>query len=308
LGIEATTNQAVCHIIPNKGTADVRYLFYALQSKVDYWLNKRVGGGQPNISQGVIKDTVLHLPPLAEQKRIAEILDAADALRAKRREALTQLDALLQATFLDLFGDPVTNPKGWVLKTLEESGAKTKVGPFGSLLHVADYICDGIPLVNPKHMVEGQIVHGGDETVSEEKASELEDYRLKVGDLLVARRGEMGRCVIVRPEHSGWLCGTGSFYIRAHADAFLPEYLAACLSNQSMRRFLEHLSGGAIMPSLSGTQIKNLRISLPPMNEQVKFVRICQSISEHQSQQSAHLAELDVLFASLQSRAFRGEL
>lgn len=161
---------------------------------------------------------------------------------------------------------------------------------------------------NPKHMVEGQIVHGGDETVSEEKASELEDYRLKSGDVLVARRGEMGRCVIVQAEHLGWLCGTGSFYLRTGSKEMLSEFLAACISSQPMRKFLEHLSGGAIMPSLSGTQIKNLRIPVPPMAEQNKFVGACRLISGHLARQSAHLAELDTLFASLQSRAFRGEL
>lgn len=118
----------------------------------------------------------------------------------------------------------------------------------------------------------------------------------------------MGRCVIVHEEHSGWLCGTGSFYIRTNPKVMLTEFLAACISSQPMRKFLEHLSGGAIMPSLSGTQIKNLMITIPPVEVQSRFVRASQAIAEQQKQQSKHLAELDTLFASLQSRAFRGEL
>lgn len=309
--LPARVNQHVCILRSAQDKVIPAYLMRFLTSRDSQReLNKiaESGATRQAITKGELSDFEIPLPPLAEQKRIAGILDAADALRAKRREALAQLDTLLHATFLDLFGDPVTNPKGWEVRTLEESGAKTKVGPFGSLLHTYDYIVGGVPLVNPKHMVDGKIVHLGDETVSEEKASELQDYRLKIGDLLVARRGEMGRCVIVHEEHSGWLCGTGSFYIRTNPKVMLTEFLAACISSQPMRKFLEHLSGGAIMPSLSGTQIKNLMITIPPVEVQSRFVRASQAIAEQQKQQSKHLAELDTLFASLQSRAFRGEL
>jgi type I restriction enzyme S subunit len=98
LGVEATTNQAVCHIIPDPEKANVRYLFHALSNQVPNLIARGVGGAQPNISQGIVKELALMLPPLAEQKRIAAILDAADALRTKRRETLAQLDALLQSS------------------------------------------------------------------------------------------------------------------------------------------------------------------------------------------------------------------
>ncbi len=113
LGIDATTNQAVCGIVPDSDRVDRRFLFYALRTKVPEWLNKRVGGGQPNISNGIIKETLIPLPPLAEQRRIAEILDAADAIRRKRQQAIALTEQFLRSTFLDMFGDPVTNPKGW---------------------------------------------------------------------------------------------------------------------------------------------------------------------------------------------------
>lgn len=122
LGIEATTNQAVCHIVPDPSRADTRYVYHALAAQVPAIVAMGVGGAQPNISQGLIKDLQISLPSLPEQRRIAAILDQADALRAKRREALAQLDLLTQAIFVEMFGDPVSNPKGWPVVKLGEVG------------------------------------------------------------------------------------------------------------------------------------------------------------------------------------------
>lgn len=118
LGIEATTNQAICHIIPDNSVADRDYLFSYIHYKVPDLLAQAHGGAQSNINQQLIKRLPIPLPPLTEQKRIAAILDQADALRVKRRAALARLDALVQAVFLEMFGDPVTNPMGWEVHPL----------------------------------------------------------------------------------------------------------------------------------------------------------------------------------------------
>ena len=114
LECEAATNQAIVGVIPKKeGQFHNRFLEYNLQHKTTELKHKARGVAQANINGSILKATKVPLPPLAEQKRIAGILDAADALRAKRRDSLAELDTLLQATFLDMFGDPVSNPMGW---------------------------------------------------------------------------------------------------------------------------------------------------------------------------------------------------
>jgi len=128
LGIAAATNQAICHIYPDKDVCDSGYLFRVLQGAKDRLLARRVGGGQPNISQTIIRKLQIPLPPIGEQKRIARILDAADALRSKRRESVAQLESLLQSTFLDMFGDPVANPMEWEVKKLREISTKITSG------------------------------------------------------------------------------------------------------------------------------------------------------------------------------------
>ena len=121
LGIPAATNQAICHILPDEETADRQYLFYALRHKVPELLSRRVGGAQPNISQQIVRTTKIPLPPLAEQRRIAAILDQADGIRRQRRESVKLVEVFLRSAFLEMFGDPVRNPKGWQRNRSEKS-------------------------------------------------------------------------------------------------------------------------------------------------------------------------------------------
>ena len=288
-----------------------RYVYWILSStgfrrKLPRITKHSVNQSSFNISS--FKKLQIPLPPLDEQKRIAGILDAADALRAKRREALAQLDTLLQSTFLDMFGDPVTNPMGWEVRELKETKSRVQIGPFGSLLHKEDYIVGGVPLVNPMHIVSGQIHVGNEQTVSEQKAATLSNYRLQTGDVVMGRRGEMGRCAIVSDTEAGMLCGTGSLFLRPHPDELSSLFLARTFSSESMKRLLEGLSQGVTMPNLNRTMIEGLKVGLPPLDLQHRFAAIVESVEQQKARQRAHLAELDTLFASLQSRAFRGDL
>ena len=307
-GVPLISNQQINAIIFDPIQVDARYGYHAARS-----LTPLLEHFAPSTTVKIVKKSAfaefqIPLPPLAEQKRIAAILDAADALRAKRREALAQLDTLLQSTFLDMFGDPVTNPKGWEVRELNETKSRVQIGPFGSLLHKEDYIVDGVPLVNPMHIVSGQIHVGNEQTVSEQKATTLSNYRLQTGDVVMGRRGEMGRCAIVSDTEAGMLCGTGSLFVRPHPDELSSLFLARTFSSESMKRLLEGLSQGVTMPNLNRTMIERLKVGLPPLDLQHRFAAIVESINHQKARQRAHLAELDTLFASLQSRAFRGDL
>lgn len=295
----------------NRSRADPNYLCWMLNYSplvVAQIRAKSHGAIMAGFNSSLLKSLRIPLPPLAEQKRIAGILDAADALRAKRREALAQLDTLLQSTFLDMFGDPVTNPMGWEVRGLKETKSRVQIGPFGSLLHKEDYIVDGVPLVNPMHIVSGQIRIGNQQTVSEQKAATLKKYRLQTGDVVMGRRGEMGRCAIVSDTEAGMLCGTGSLFFRPDPDELSSLFLAATFSSESMKRLLERLSQGVTMANLNRKMIEGLKIALPPLDLQHRYATMVESVDQQRARQRAHHAELDTLFASLQSRAFRGDL
>ncbi len=194
LGVAATTNQAVCNIVPDEGICDKRYLIRCLESKCDEFISKSVGGGQPNISQQIIKATKIRLPPLPEQRRIAAILDKADELRQKRRQAIEKLDELLQSVFLDMFGDPVTNPKGWEEKTVGELEEFITSGSRGWAKYYSD---DGDLFIRIQNLKKGVLDLSDTAFVQAPDSAEAKRTRVKAGDILVSITADLGRTAVV---------------------------------------------------------------------------------------------------------------
>lgn len=308
LAFDATTNQAICNIQPDENVCDVNYLYRFLEASKPYLLSRRVGGGQPNISQGVIKDLEVPLPPLSEQRRIAAILDQADELRQKRQQAIEKLDHLLQATFIDMFGDPVSNPKGFEVKKLSEQVDLIQIGPFGTQLHQEDYIENGIPLINPSHIKNGKIIPNHKLTVSQSKYEELTQYHLRLNDVLLGRRGEMGRCAVVTENEVGWLCGTGSLFLRPNLEKINPFFLELLLSSYSIKRYLENVSQGQTMANLNKTIVGSIPLISPSIEIQNKFFLIAEKIDKMKTELKSAKNQVNNLFSSLQNQAFNGTL
>lgn len=302
---------AFCKVLrPNQSRINPSYFAHFFKT-VEY---RRIvsslaaGANINNLRNEHLDDLLIPLPPLPEQRRIAAILDKADALRTKRREALAQLDRLAQSIFVEMFGEPVTNSKGWPTHPLRELASRIQIGPFGSQLHEEDYVEGGIPLVNPTHIQQGQIKPDWTLTVPHSKHAQLEQYHLSKGDLILGRRGEMGRCAVVSPDEDGWLCGTGSLFVRPNASVLSSRYLQAVISSPSMRRHLENVSQGVTMANLNKDIVGALPIALPPKEVQdIYFSRIGSVSGLIERHGLSEKAQQD-LFASLQHRAFRGEL
>ena len=154
---------------------------------------------------------------------------------------------MVKSRFIELFGDPIRNEKGWPIVTLGEV-AEIRIGPFGSLLHKEDYIVGGHALVNPSHIIDGNICTDDKLTVSDEKYEELSAYRLSIGDLVLGRRGEMGRCAVVYED--GLLCGTGSIIIRPK-EKMKPYFLQNIISSPGYKRIIEDKAVGVTMMNLN---------------------------------------------------------
>ena len=242
------------------------------------------------------------LPPLGEQKRIAAILDAADALRAKRRETLAQLDTLLQSTFLDMFGDPVTNPKGFPLKYLGDV-CDVRDGTHDS----PKYVDLGHPLLTSKNFKNGKIDFNGASLISEEDFHQINKRsKVDMGDLVMPMIGTIGNPVLVEREPIFAIKNVAliKFHIGSPDNRFVRQLLCS--------NYFDHVTAKA---NRGGTQkfvaLKDLRkmpIPLPSLDLQKKFATIVESIEQQKTRLRAHLAELDTLFASLQDRAFKGAL
>ncbi|HKP35657.1 MAG TPA: restriction endonuclease subunit S [Pyrinomonadaceae bacterium] len=308
LGIPATTNQAVCHIIPDPTRADMRYLFHSLKTRVPILLTRRVGGAQPNISQGIVRSLEIPLPPLSEQRRIAEVLDRADLLRAKRRVALAQLDFLTQSLFLDLFGDPVTNPKGWKRIQLGEMVERITKGESPKWQGF-EYRDDGALFVTSENVRLGAIDVSAPKFVPLEFNKKLIRSELRPGDLLVNLVGaSIGRSCIFpgydRPANINQAVAVVTTNPSRLENTFLSGLLT---SDRGQWLLLNNRVEGA-RANISLTDLRELSLPVPPITLQRKFSGRVKAVEKLKTAHLASLADMDALFSSLQHRAFRGEL
>lgn len=306
--VGAYINQRVAIIrAKDKITADYLKFFFSGEF-LDDLLKNAGGAAQPNLSPKQLLLMEIPLPPLSEQRRIASILDKANELRQKRQQTIEKLDQLLQATFIDMFGDPVSNPKGFAISKLSEQVNLIQIGPFGTQLHQEDYIENGIPLINPSHIKNGKIIPNYKLTVGKTKYKELAQYHLQINDVLLGRRGEMGRCAVVTKKEVGWLCGTGSLFLRPKINKINPFFLELLLSSDSIKRYLENVSQGQTMANLNKTIVGSIPLIIPSIELQNKFFLISEKIDKMKNELENAKNQINNLFESLQNKAFSGTL
>ena len=189
----------------------------------------------------------------------------------------------------------------WMKVCLGETKSTISTGPFGTMLHKADYVESGIPLVNPMNIVGSQIVPSQRMMVSPATKRKLENYILRKGDVVIARRGELGRCAIVTEEEDGWICGTGSFFVRLSklVDA---QFFTAFFRSDACKRVLERNAIGTTMSNLNHGILNNLELFLPPIEEQKRIVSTLDqafaAIDEARANTEANLLNTESLFAS----------
>ena len=266
-----------------------------------------------NLKNEHLNNLLVPLPSLPDQRRIARILDAADALRAKRREALAQLDTLLQSTFLGMFGDPVANPMGWRVGRLENCFSKTRAGtccgPFGSALKKREYVEEGVPVWGIDNVRPNQFIQDRSFFITPAKFAQLHRYSVESGDILISRAGTVGRMCVAAPTVKESIIGSNLIRLSLNPGAMSPVYFAALYTFCAERLPGLKASGDDKSYSfLNTTRLKSLVVPLPPLDLQHRFAAIVESVERQKANHRAHLAELDTLFASLQSRAFRGDL
>ena len=301
------TNEAIASLIPLNNNIDINFLYWALQH-IDLMANTdRAAMGQ-TLNKAKLKEIKIPLPPLSEQKRIAHVLDKADELRQKRQQSIEKLDELLQATFIDMFGDPLTNQKNWEISKLVNEIELIQIGPFGTQLHQEDYVENSIPLINPSHIRNGKILPDNKLTVSEEKYHQLPQYHMKTNDVIVGRRGEMGRCAVVTERENGYFCGTGSLFLRMNEKNLNATFLSFILSSNSIKKLLENSSQGVTMANLNKKIVSEIPLIMPNIDLQSKFGEFVDSINLQKQRLKVQSKQQENLFQSLQQRAFNGEL
>ena len=297
---EACTNQGFKTLVPKDGV-DVEYLYYALKKNVQQLQDLGNGATFKELSKATISKFKIPLPPLDQQKKIAAILDAADAYRQKTKALIEKYDELTQSLFLDMFGDPVTNPKGWEKAPM---GKLMTIVRGGSPRPIDKYLGGEYPWIKI-----GDATKGDDIYLNRTKQSIIEDGLSKTrllpkGSLIFANCGvSLGFARIINIEgciHDGWLAFS-------NLDPKISKLFLLKALNNITRYFRETAPDGT-QPNLNSGIMKSFEIILPPLELQNKFEVSLKELTKQKSQAQTSLAQAEDLFNSLLQRAFNGEL
>ena len=281
----------------------LRWLAYALKASRIRTLNKAAAVPGLNRNDAYLEPVVL--PPLDEQKRIAAILDKADALRAKRRQAIALLDSLTQSIFLEMFGDPVSNPKGWPVILLLNASTKITDGTHDTPKRLAE----GVPFLTGKNVRPYEIDLSQIEFVDQQTHEEIfRRCNPEFGDVLYVNIGAgVGSAAMNRLDFDFSLKNVA--LIKPDRAIAIGEYIEMLLNNWDFRaRVLDLWAQGGAQKFLGLGSIRKIEIPCPPLELQTEFVKTLSSINASKSKLIAFEANAASLFASLQHRAFTGQL
>lgn len=286
---------------------DPKFLVYFLVAKWQQGLFAHICKrwvNQAAVQKERLFEVKIPLPPLSEQKRIAAILDKADAIRRKRKAALDMADEFLRATFLDMFGDPVTNPKGW---DVVDFGDACDVQLGKMLSKKAKQGVNPIPYLNNRvvRWREFKLTELPEMDYSER---EMKKFNLVDGDILACEGGEVGRCAIWREQLSPCSYQKALHRIRPHKGKSVPEYIQEYLFWMARRNGLVESTSTATIAHLTAIKLKGLKLPLPPIELQSNFIKVYGRYTKNVQGLNRLIGEANALFASLSQRAFRGEL
>ncbi len=294
-------------IRPNVKILDVRYLNHFLKSDIVQRkiLKRKVGSAQSVVNTKIIKSWDIPLPPLPEQKKIADILDAADSLRQKDQQLIEHYNKLSQSLFLDMFGDPVTNPMGWERGTIRDLVSKVNYGTSSKAqedgvypyLRMNNISYDGyMDFTSLKHIT------------LEEK--DKEKYIVKKGDILFNRTNSkelVGKTGLITEDAEMAIAG---YLIRVRTNSRAnPYYIWRYLNSVHCKQVLQHMCKSIVgMANINAQELQNIKLLLPPVKLQDEFAERIKVIEEQKQQAKRSLNKSEELFNSLLQKAFKGEL
>jgi len=295
------------HVLRPKTGVDISFLCRQLEKyDVTHFIN---GATRPKLNKRNASEIPITLPPLAEQKRIAAILDKAAAIRRIRQTAIKLSDEFLRATFLHIFGDPVTNPKRWPERRLDEVSEIVSGVTKGRKFNGKKTIL--VPYMRVANVQYGNI-DTNDVQEIEVLETDIEKYRLEKGDILLTEGGDpdkLGRGAVWKGEIEPCIHQNHIFRVRAFKDCLFPEYLSALIGSESGKRyFLKAAKQTTGIASINKTQLRNFPVLIPPNELQKEYLRIISKYQALIEKQNNERSDFNALFGSLSQRAFHGNL
>lgn len=290
-----------------------KYFYHFLNILKDEILRKAGGAAQPNISTKTIGELEIPLPPLPQQQKIANILDAADALRQNDKALIAKYDELTQALFLDMFGDPVSNSKGWEIKNIEQiakSGkGSIKRGPFGGALKKEIFVEDGYLVYEQFHALNNDFSRSR-YFIDENKFNELKGFEVHPNDIIISCSGVyLGKLAIVPKGARKGIINQALLKITLDESKMKNDFFVFLFSHKNFREKYFDANRGAGIPNFPPmSEFKKFPFITPPMKLQEQFVERVAVIEEQKAIAQKSLEKSDELFNSLLQKAFKGEL
>lgn len=304
LGVDACTNQAIAGLVLKNKSVTPGYLKYFLDSHRSYLKSISRGVAQMNINSSTLKAIEVPLPPISEQERIVSVAETAESLIRERRRSIELLDELTQSIFLDMFGDPGTNSRGWPLSTI---GELVDSAQYGTSQKAS--LSDDLPVLRMNN-----VTTSGRMDLRDLKYLPLdetkEQHLVREGDILFNRTNSpelVGKTAVYRgPEPMAY----AGYLIRLRPNSEnTAEYISSYLNSQYGKLVLRNMCKSIIgMANINAKELRAISLPKPPLRLQKDFVGRLRKIDEMRANHLAHLAHLDELFASVQQRAFDGTL
>ncbi len=308
LPFEAATNQACAALLPNDQCSE-EYLYYFFKSFQHELIKMGVGGAQPNISAGKIKDIQIPLPPLPIQQKIAAILDAADAYRQHTKALIEKYDQLAQSLFLDMFGK--NSGKEISFNDLADKRNKGTFsnGPFGSDLLTSELTTSGVPVIYIRDLRNGQYNWKSNVYVTHKKAAELINCQVRLNDVLIAKVGDPpGIAAIYSGEDELAVITQDVIRLRVNTKIVSPKFIQFWFNSQIGQVTLKSIIVEGTRKRFGLGDLKKTKINVPAIALQNLFAERIQLIEAQKQQAQLSLQKSEELFQSLLQKAFNGEL
>jgi type I restriction enzyme S subunit len=301
LKVHGTTNQACGALLPNDKILP-EYLYYFILSNKKNFVKLGVGGAQPNISADKLKSFKIAVPSLKDQAKVVEIIRKAESALEKRRQTIRLADEFLKSAFLEMFGDPFSNPKKWPIRNFESSFYSIKYGTGSP----PQYQQSGIPFIRATNIKNGTVLSKDMKFISQEDASKIEKCKLSFGDLILVRSGvNAGDCGLIPEIYDGAYAAYDLIIKLPYISAV---YFNHLINSEFGRTMLAPLKRRAGQPHLNAEQMSSLQFIAPPIEQQQKFTTLVQKVEKLKEKQKQSETQLQNLFNSLMQRAFKGEL